>query len=52
MKKTDFNTKVNEIEKTLTDHDHDNYITTQKFNKFKNLKFCFKVSTSKFRKQN
>ena len=26
--KTDYNTKINEIEKKITDHDHDKYITT------------------------
>ena len=31
LKKTDYNTKVNEIEKKLTDHDHDKYITTPEF---------------------
>ena len=29
---TDYNTKINEIEKN-TDHDHDKYITTLEFNK-------------------
>ena len=34
LKKTDYNTKMNEIEKKITDHDHSNkYITTQEFNK-------------------
>ena len=32
-KKTDYKTKVNEIEKKITDHNHDEYITTQEFNK-------------------
>ena len=32
IKKTDYNTKINEIEKKLTDHNHDKYITTPKFN--------------------
>ena len=31
--KTDYNTKINEIEKKITDHDHDKYIATQEFNK-------------------
>ena len=31
--KTDYNTKINEIEKKITDHDHDKYITTPEFNK-------------------
>ena len=32
LKKTDYNTKINEIEK-VTDHNHDKYKTTPKFNK-------------------
>ena len=31
--KTDYNTKINEIVKKITDHDHDKHITTQEFNK-------------------
>ena len=33
VKKTDNNTKISEIEKKITDHDHDKYITTPEFNK-------------------
>ena len=33
VKKTDYNTKITEIEKKLTDHNHDKYITTPEFNK-------------------
>ena len=33
VKKTDYNAKDTEIEKKLTDHTHDNYITTVEFNK-------------------
>ena len=32
VKKTDYNTKINEIEKKITDHDHNKYITTPEFN--------------------
>ena len=32
VKKTDYNTKIPEIEKKLTDHNHDKYITTPEFN--------------------
>ena len=32
VKKTDYDTKITEIEKTLTDHNHDKYITTPAFN--------------------
>ena len=31
-KKTDYDTKITEIEKKLTDHNHDKYITTPEFN--------------------
>ena len=31
--KTDYNTKVTEIENKLTNHNHDKYIDTQEFNK-------------------
>ena len=34
VKKTDYDTKISEIEKKITtDHGHDKYITTQEFNK-------------------
>ena len=33
VKKTDYNTKINDIEKKITDHDLDKYITTQEFNR-------------------
>ena len=33
-KKTDYNTKISEIENKFgTDHDHDKYFTTEEFNK-------------------
>ena len=33
VKRTDYNTKISEIEKKLIDHDHDEYITTPEFDK-------------------
>ena len=33
VKKTDYNTNVNEIQKRITSHDHSKDITTQAFNK-------------------
>ena len=33
VKKPDYNTKINEIEKKITDPGHDKYITTPEFNK-------------------
>ena len=32
LKKTDYNTKITEIEKKLTDHNHEKHITTLEFN--------------------
>ena len=31
--KTDYNTKISDIEKKITGHNHDKYITTQEFNR-------------------
>ena len=33
LKKTDYNTKITEIENKLNNHNHDKYITTPEFNK-------------------
>ena len=33
LKKTDYNTKIIEIENKITNHKHDEYITTPEFNK-------------------
>ena len=32
VKKADYDTKISDIEKKITDHDHDKYITTPEFN--------------------
>ena len=32
LKNTEYDTKIIEIEKKITDHDHDKYITTPEFN--------------------
>ena len=32
VKKTDYDAKILDIEKKITDHDHDKYITTPEFN--------------------
>ena len=42
VKKTYYHTKICEIEKKITDHDHSKYITTQEFNKFKQQKILKK----------
>ena len=33
VKKTDYDTKISDIEKKIADHNHDKHITTQGFNK-------------------
>ena len=33
VKKTDYDTKVSELKKKITDYKHDKYITTPEFNK-------------------
>ena len=35
--KTNYNIKINEIQKEITDHNHNRYITTQEFNYGRNF---------------
>ena len=42
--KTDYNTKINEIEKKITDHDRDKYITTPEFNKLTSGYFAARLA--------
>ena len=45
VKKTYYNTKINEIEKIITDHDHSNkYITTKEFDKLNAESFAAKLA--------
>ena len=46
VKKIDYDTKVSECKKKLTDHKHDKYISTPEFNKL--TAETFGASTSKF----
>ena len=39
MTKTDYNTKISEIEKNVSDHNHDKYITTPEFNNLEAVVF-------------
>ena len=50
LKKTDYNTKLNEIEKTRknADHNHDKYITTPEFNKLTAENFAVRLAQSSF----
>ena len=43
-KKTDYNTKINEIEERITDHSHDKYITTLEFNKLTAENFAARLA--------
>ena len=43
VKKTDYNIEINETEKKITVHSHDEYITTQEFNKFATEIFALRL---------
>ena len=43
VNKTDYDTKVNEIEKKVTDHKHDKYIATLDFNQLAAENFAAKL---------
>ena len=43
-KKTDYKTKINEIEKKITDHNHGKYITTPEFNKLTSENFAARLN--------
>ena len=47
VEKNDYNTKINEIEKKTTDHDHTKYITTQEFNKLTSDNFAARLPQAK-----
>ena len=50
VKKSDYNTKISEIEnKITTDHDHDKYITTQEFNTLTAEDFTARLAQAKQR---
>ena len=52
VKKTNYNTKIKEIEnKITTDHDGDKYITTQEFNKLTSENFTARLGRANFSKQ-
>ena len=44
VKKTVYDTKVNKIEKKITDHKHDKYTTTAKFNKLTAENFAARLA--------
>ena len=45
VKKKDYNTKISDIEKKITDHDHDKYITTPEFNTMAASTFNARLAT-------
>ena len=44
VKRTDYDRKVNKIEKKMTDHKHDKYITTPEFNKLAPENFAARLA--------
>ena len=50
VKKTDYNTKITEIEKKLTNHNHDKYIDTSEFNKLAAAVFSVRIAQANFKK--
>ena len=44
VKKTDYDIKVGEAEKKLTDHSHNKYVTTSEFNTFTEEIFAAKLT--------
>ena len=44
VKKSDYDTKINKIEKKITDHKHDKYITTPEFNKLTAENFAARLA--------
>ena len=52
IKNTDYNTKINEIEKKITNHDHDKYITTQEFNKLTSDNFTARLAQANLASKN
>ena len=52
FKKTDYNAKVIKIEKKITDHDHNKYITTQEFNKLTSETFAARLSQADLASKN
>ena len=46
IKKTDYNTKISDIEKKITDHNHDKYITTPEFNRLATENFKARLANA------
>ena len=50
--KTDYNTKFSEMEKKITDHDHDKYITTPEFDKLTAENFAARLAQADLASKN
>ena len=46
VKETDYNTKISEIEKKVTDHDYDKQFTAPEFNKFTSEVFDARLASA------
>ena len=46
VRKTEYDTKVNEIEKKITDHSHEEYITAPEFNKLTAENFAARLQAN------
>ena len=51
VKKANYDTKISDLEKKLSDHNHDKCITTPEFNTLTADYFICKISTSKFNRK-
>ena len=51
-KKTDYNTKISEIEQKITDHVHNKYITTPEFNKLRAENFPARLTKANLASKN
>ena len=51
-KKVDYSTKINEIEKTNTNHDRDKYICTQELNKLTSRSFVARLGQANLARKN
>ena len=52
VKKTNYNTKISEIEKKITDHDYDRCITTPEFNKLAAENFAARLAQANLASKN
>ena len=52
VKKTDYNTKINEIAKKTTDYDHDQYVIIQEFHKLTSENFASRLAQANLASNN